>query len=188
MESHAPGDFAMSRSDLDIRCDVQSELQWHPEIDDSRIGVIVTDGIVTLSGEVPCAGGRWAAQNITKRVDGVRAIANEIEVQTPFSGAHSDTEIAESAAAALRRNVVTATTAVTPVVKQGRVTLSGHVTWGFQRRAAERAIRPLPGITHITNDIVVTSVLNVNRVKQDIEHALWRHTRRLARAINSQVH
>jgi osmotically-inducible protein OsmY len=130
----------MKRSDLEIRHDVESELQWAPSIDDRRIGALVSEGVVTLTGEVTHLTGRWAAENIAKRVKGVRAIANEIQVKIPLLGMRSDTEIAEAAANALRWNIATASSTITPIVKDGCVTLSGQVTWGFQKHAAEQEI------------------------------------------------
>src|SRR5450631_3586061 len=82
------------KTDIEIRRDVESELQWDPSVDDKKIGVIVNDGVVTLTGEVCHFGGKWAAEDITKRVSGVRAIANEIHVRIPLAGARSDTDIA----------------------------------------------------------------------------------------------
>lgn len=97
----------MKRLDADIRRDVEAELQWDPSIDDLKIAVIVSGGVVTLTGEVTHLTGRWAAENIAKRVSGVRAIANEIQVKLPLSGIRSDTDIAEAAANAPRWNVAT---------------------------------------------------------------------------------
>ena len=77
------------KTDAEIRRDVESELQWDPSIDDRKIGVIVHDGIVTLTGEVCHFYGKWAAEDITQRVSGVRAIANEIQVRIPAAGARS---------------------------------------------------------------------------------------------------
>jgi len=79
------------KTDAEIRRDVGSELQWDPSVDDKKIGVIVNDGVVTLTGEVSHFAGKWAAEDITKRVSGVRAIANEIHVRIPLAGARSDT-------------------------------------------------------------------------------------------------
>ena len=45
---------------------------------------------------------RSTAEDIVKRVAGVRAIANELQVRIPIAGARNDTEIAEAAANALR--------------------------------------------------------------------------------------
>jgi hypothetical protein len=90
------------RTDADIRRDVESELQWDPSIDDKRVGVAVNNGVVTLTGDVAHYSGRWAAEDIAKRVLGVRAIANDIQIQIPASGVRTDTQIAEAAANALR--------------------------------------------------------------------------------------
>jgi osmotically-inducible protein OsmY len=175
------------RCDTDIRRDVEAELQWDPSIDDRKIGIIVNDGIVTLTGEVTHLTGRWAAEEIAKRVSGVRAIANEIQVKIPWSGIRSDTEIAEAAADALRWNVATATSSITPIVNEGCVTLSGKVMWGFQKHAAEYSVRPLLGVRHVTNDIMVTSSIKVADVKQDIEEALKRLALREAKEIHVKV-
>lgn len=163
------------RTDAEIRRDVESELQWDPSIDDRKIGVIVNNGVVTLTGEVGHYAGKWSAEDITKRVSGVRAIANDIQVKIPASGMRTDTEIAEAAANALRWNFSLADTQVKPVVKNGWVTLSGKVTFGFQRNSAANAVRNLIGVKGITNDIVVASVIKVADVKQKIEDAFKRH-------------
>ena len=64
---------------------------------------MVNGGVVTLTGEV--SQGKWAAEDITKRVSGVRAIANDIRVTIPLSGVRTDTDIAVAAANALQWNV-----------------------------------------------------------------------------------
>jgi osmotically-inducible protein OsmY len=78
----------MKRSDTDIRRDVEAELQWDPSIDDRKIGVVICDGVVTLTGEVRHLTGRGAAEEIAKRVSGIRAIANKIQVRIPSSVLH----------------------------------------------------------------------------------------------------
>jgi osmotically-inducible protein OsmY len=163
------------KTDADIRRDVESELQWDPSVDNKQIAVIVNDGVVTLTGEVCHFADKWAAEDITKRVSGVRAIANEIHVKIPVSGARSDTDIAEAAANALRWHVATGNTHVKPVVIDGWVTLSGTVQWGFQRTAAESTMRNLMGVKGVINDITVTSAVKVADVKQKIEDAFKRH-------------
>jgi osmotically-inducible protein OsmY len=175
------------KTDVEIRRDVESELQWDPSVDDKKIGVIAHDGVVTLTGEVCHFGGKWAAEDITKRVSGVRAIANEILVKIPLSGARSDTEIAEAAANALRWHVVTGAAQIKPVVVDGWVTLSGKVQWGFQRNAAENAMRNLMGVKGVINDIVVASTVKVADVKQKIEEAFKRHALLDAKDIEVKV-
>jgi osmotically-inducible protein OsmY len=163
------------KTDTEIRRDVQTELEWDPSLDDRKIGVIVSNGVVTLTGEVAQFSDRWNAEDITKRVAGVRAIANEIQVRIPIAGARSDTEIAEAAANALRWHVATAHTQIKPVVKEGWVTLSGEVNWGFQKNAAETAMRNLLGVKGVTNNTKVASAIKTADVKRKIEEAFKRH-------------
>ncbi|MFI4889820.1 MAG: BON domain-containing protein [Steroidobacterales bacterium] len=163
------------KTDTEIRRDVQTELEWDPSLDESKVGVIVHNGVVTLTGEVVQFADRWNAEEITKRVAGVVAIANEIQVRVPIAGARSDTDIAEAAANALRWHVATAHTQIKPVVKDGWVTLSGETNWGFQRNAAEAAMRHLLGVKGVTNNIKVKSLVQATDVKRKIEDAFRRH-------------
>ena len=175
------------KTDAEIRRDVESELQWDPSIDDGKIGVIVNGGVVTLTGEVGHYQGKCAAEDITKRVSGVRAIANDIQVKIPVSGIRTDTEIAEAAANALRWNFSLADTQVKPIVKDGWVTLSGKVTFGFQRNSAVSAVRNLIGVKGVTSDIVVASAVKGADVKRKIEDAFKRHAILDARDIEVKV-
>ncbi len=175
------------KTDVEIRRDVESELQWDPSVDDKKIGVIVDDGVVTLTGEVCHFTGKWAAEDIAKRVSGVRAIANEIQVKIPLSGVRTDTEIAVAAANALQWHVVTSAAQIKPVVVDGWVTLSGKVQWGFQRNAAENAVRNLMGVKGVVNDIVVSSTVKVAEVKRNIEDAFKRHALLDAKGIEVKV-
>lgn len=175
------------KSDNDIRRDVQSELQWDPSVDDRGIGVIVKDGVVTLTGEVPQFSDRWNAEDIVKRVGGVRAIANELQVRIPIAGARNDTEIAEAAANALRWHVATVAASIKPVVNDGWITLGGEVAWGFQKTAAENAMRNLPGVKGVTNNVKVSSSIKPGDVRQKIEDAFRRHALLDAKDIEVKV-
>ena len=176
------------RTDADIRRDVETELQWDPSIDDKRIGVAVANGVVTLTGDVPHYSGRWAAEDVVKRVTGVRAIANDIQIKIPASGSRSDTEIAEAAANALRWNFSLSGTEIKPIVKDGWVSLSGQVSWGYQKIAAEAAVRNLMGVKGVSNEISVKSTVKVTDVKQKIEDAFKRHAILDAKDIEVVVH
>lgn len=175
------------KTDADIRRDVEAELRWDPSIDDRKIGVIVHDGVVTLTGEVSHYSGRWVAEDIAKRVSGVRAIANEIQVKLPLAGVRNDTEIAEAAANALRWHVATTSMQIKPVVKDGWITLSGEVQWGFQKTAAENAVRNLIGVKGVSDNIHVASKVKAEDVKQKIEEAFKRHALLEARGIEVKV-
>jgi len=163
------------KTDTEIRRDVETELQWDPSVDGKKIGVIVSDGVVTLTGEVSHFSEKWAAEDVAKRISRVRAIANEIQVKIPLAGVRSDTEIAEAAANALRWHVTTAGYEIKPVVTSGWVTLTGKVQWGFQKNAAQTAVGHLLGVNGVTNNIMVNTTVKAADVKQKIQDAFKRH-------------
>lgn len=160
--------------DTDIRRDVQNELQWEPSVHAHEIGVNVQEGVVTLFGEVPHYADKYAAEKVTKRVSGVRAIANDIAVKLPQPGEHSDTEIAAAAANALKWNASVGQFDIKAVVSHGHVTLSGQVTYGYQVKVAEAAVRNLLGVAGITNEIAIKPNVKMVDVKQKIEDAFQR--------------
>ncbi len=161
--------------DADIRRDVEAELQRDAGVDDRKIGVIVSDGIVTLTGEVAHIADKWAAEEVVKRIGRVRAIANEIQVNIPVAGVRSDTDIAEAAADALRWHVATTGNEIKPVVANGWIRLTGKVQCGYQKNAAGTAVGHLPGVKGLTNDIMVDTTVEAADVKQQIGNAFKRH-------------
>jgi len=175
------------KSDADIRRDVQNELQWEPSLDAAAIGVNVQGGVVTFVGEVAHYADRWTAEEVAKRVTGVRAIANDLQVKMPTAGERSDTEIAAAAAAALKWNVSLGACDIKTVVRQGWIILSGQVPFGYQRSAAERAVRYLIGVKGIINEITVKPVIKMIDVKHKIEDAFERQARLDAKNIDVHV-
>src|ERR1700730_16796851 len=92
-----------TRTDSAIRDDVTFELKWEPKISSSDIGVAVKDGVVTLTGFVHSYFEKDAAEKAAKRVYGVRAVANDIEVRPTAS--RTDPEIARDAVQELQNHV-----------------------------------------------------------------------------------
>jgi osmotically-inducible protein OsmY len=136
----------MKRDDL-LRHDVETELNWEPSIDAHAIALSVQDGIVTLMGHVRHYLERSTAERVAERVKGVRGVANEIVVDLP--GDHSDADIVSSVAHALDVAVHVPTDQVTPVVRDGCVTLDGEVEWNFrdwQWRKPSRSFRGFAGL------------------------------------------
>jgi osmotically-inducible protein OsmY len=89
------------RTDADIQRDVLAELKWDTRVGPNEIGVIVKEGVVTLTGWVDSYTKKWAAREAALRVDGVKAVADEIEVRLPSSAQRTDTDIAAAARRAL---------------------------------------------------------------------------------------
>jgi len=175
------------KSDTDIRRDVQNEICWDPSLNEGAIGVAVKDGIVTIFGEVAHFADRWSAEEAVKRVSGVRAIANEIEVKIPASGERSDGDIANAAANAIKWNVSLASCPIQTIVRHGWVTLTGEVPFGYQRIAAENAVRYLLGIKGISNEIIVKPSIQMTDVKRKIEEAFERQAKLDAKDIDVRV-
>jgi osmotically-inducible protein OsmY len=174
-----------TETDMELRREVEKELEWDPSIDWRRIGVAVADGIVTLTGEVSSLTEKWYAERAVERVRGVRAIANDIEVRT--DGERSDTDIARSAADALRWNSVVPAEEVTAKVEKGWITLRGEVAYEYQRRAAERAVRHLPGVRGVTNLITVKPRVMPSNIKAQIEETFQRQAAFDANSIAVEV-
>lgn len=175
------------KSDSDIRVDVENELRWDPSLDEKGIFVKVDNGVVTLQGSVPHFSDRWRAEEVTKRVAGVQAIANDIEVKIPKPGERSDTDIAAAAVNALKWHFALESSDVKAVVKQGWVTLSGHVSHGYQKTVAESAVRYLLGVKGVFNDIEVRPAVKATDVKQKIQSAFQRQASLDAKDIKINV-
>jgi osmotically-inducible protein OsmY len=173
------------KTDSDLRRDVERELEWEPSVDERRIGASVVDGIVTLTGEVSSYSEKWRAERAVERVAGVRGIANEIDVKSALD--RSDTDIAKMAVDALDANVLVPADHVQVKVEGGWLTLTGEVAWDYQRRAAERAVRDLPGITGITNLITIKPRIEPVDVKRRVEETFKREAILDAQSITVQV-
>lgn len=157
-----------------LQHDVLAELEWDPSVDAAKIGVTADDGVVTLTGHVSSYPERWAAERIAKRVHGLKAVANELEVKLPGDGKRDDTEIAKAAVDALRWNILVPGEKVKVTVTNGWVTLTGDLDWQYQKRAAEESVGYLKGVRAVSNDIHVAPRVAASDVKQKIEAALKR--------------
>src|ERR1700689_1355898 len=144
----------MTKTDLKLKQDIEAELRWDPKINAAQIGVSVDKGVVSLLGAVDTYPEKWAAENATKRVSGVRTVAQDLTVKILVDHKRSDSEIAGATQNALKWDVFVPPS-VTAKVQEGAVTLEGEVTWNYQRDAAERAIRHLAGVVAVYNSVTV---------------------------------
>ncbi len=161
-------------SDLDIQRDVLDELRWEPSVNAAEIGVSVKDGVVTLTGHVSTYVEKYAAERAAKRVHGVKAVANEIEVRLPGNLRRTDEDIAAAAVKALDANISVPRDKVKVTVNKGWVTLEGEVEYRYQKEAAEEAVRGLAGVTGVTNLIVVRPRVTPAELQSKIEEAFKR--------------
>jgi len=161
------------KTDAQLKKDVIEELRWEPKVTSTDITVAAEKGVITLSGSVPHYAEKWAAERATQRVEGVKAIAEELTVS--LTGVHKrlDSDIAQAVVHALRWHVWVPSH-VQATVEKGWVTLTGSVHWGFQRNSAEDAVSFLSGVLGVSNNITLKPSATPTTVKDSIEKALKR--------------
>jgi osmotically-inducible protein OsmY len=162
------------RSDEEIRRDVEAELHWDPDLDESDIAVAAKDSVVTLTGFVKNYKDKWQAEHAAKRVHGVLGVVNDLEVRLPGIDERPDPEIGRDAVAAIRSQLPFSYEKIKVVVKNGWITLEGDVEWNYQREAAERAVRRVTGIKGVTNLIQVRPTARPLEIRRQIEEAFRR--------------
>jgi osmotically-inducible protein OsmY len=135
------------KTDTQLRNDIQAELAWAPEVKTSDVGVIVKEGVVTLTGHLASHAEKYAVERAVQRVHGVKALAVELTVKLPFDNQRTDADIAMAVECALDWNALVPDDKIQPLVENGWITLAGEVEWGYQRSAAESAVRDLMGVT-----------------------------------------
>lgn len=162
------------RSDDEIKRDVEEELKWDPDVDPTDIAVSVKDGVVALAGFVRSYVQKWAAEVAAKRVRGVVAVANDIEVRLPGIDERPDPDIARDAVNEVRNQLPSIADNVKIIVKSGWVTLEGEVEWNYQREIAENAVRRIRGVRGVSNLIKVKPRVQPEEIKRKIEEALKR--------------
>lgn len=166
------------QTDHELKEAITDELDWTPSVKADRIGVALTDGAVTLSGEVQSYPEKEAALRATMRVRGVTAVADEIVVRHAW-GVPEDADIAREAGAALDRSVTVPSGRVKAAVHDRAITLSGEVDWQYQREAARHAVAALKGVSAVWNTIRLkpSIVVSPAEAKAKITAALVRNAR-----------
>ncbi|HSR60865.1 MAG TPA: BON domain-containing protein [Robiginitalea sp.] len=177
------------KADEDIKKDVLEELNWQPDIDETQIGVIVEEGIVTLTGTLDSFAKKLAAERAVKKVAGVRGLAMDVQVLFGEAFKRTDSEIARAAADALKWNATVPQERIMLKVEDGRVFLSGKLEWGYQKYAAINVLRHLQGVREVhAEDLVVEPRIRVVDVRHKIERALERLADVDATSVEVDVH
>lgn len=173
---------------LELRKDVLDELEFEPSVNAAHIGVAAEAGIVTLSGHVGSYAEKLAAVAAARRVRGVKAIADEIDVRYAVDKKTADDEIAKRAVNIIGWHALVPSGSIQIMVRDGFVTLSGSVDWFYQKKAAEDDVRKLSGVRAIVNNIEIKPHAKAEDIKSKIEGALKRRAEIEAEAIRITVH
>ena len=175
------------KADAQLQKDILAELKWDPVVNETDVGVIVKEGVVTLTGHLASYAEKCAAERAAERVHGVKALAVELTVKLPSPNERTDAQIAAAAENAIEWNSLVPQDKVRPTVEHGWITLNGEVEWDYQRRAAEKSLRNLLGVTGVTNLVHVTPSVSASQVDRKIHDALLRQADRESRKIDVSV-
>jgi osmotically-inducible protein OsmY len=174
----------MTTADQSLRDAVTRQLTWEPDFDASMVGVSGQDGVVTLTGFVDTYVAKLAAERAARRVWGVKAIANDIEVRLAHD--RIDPDIAHDALDALKKHVAVPA-GIGATVRDGYVTLTGTVEWMFQKVAAEKAVKYLRGVRGVFNHIGIKPRVSAQDIQKRITEALERNANLEARRIHVEA-
>jgi osmotically-inducible protein OsmY len=162
------------KSDIEIQKDVIEQLKWEPFLNAAQIGVAVKNGIVTLSGQVDAYSKKILAEKTTKKVAGVKAIAEDIQVGISPVYKKTDTEIAEAVVNALKWHTMIPDEKIKVSVEDGNVKLEGDVEWEYQRNQAKTAVENLSGVRFVTNLVAVKPKITPYELQQKINSSFQR--------------
>lgn len=165
----------MNKTDSRLQQYVLDELRWEPSVDHEHIGVAVNGGVVTLSGTVNSYSEKVNAEQAARRVAGVRAIAENLEVRYPYQAKTGDSEIAKRISDVLSWDPLVPDGKLEITVEKGVVKLDGHVDWNYQRDLAFKAASKIGGVVRIDNRIAVdSSRASPDEIRKNIEQAFDR--------------
>jgi len=162
------------KTDGQLQKDVMDELKWEPLLSASEIGVSVKNGIVNLSGLVDTYSKKLAAEKAAKRVQGVKAVAEDIQVGVSTGFRKTDSEIAEACLSALKWHTAVQEEKIKLKVEDGNVKLEGEVDWDYQRINARKAVENLTGVRSVINLISLKPKVTPFDVQQKISSAFHR--------------
>ncbi|MCE0482820.1 MAG: BON domain-containing protein [Methylacidiphilales bacterium] len=178
---------SVEKSDEEMKIDVLAELEFDPSVKVTDIGVLVKDGTVTLNGCATSYGERFAAVRSAKRVAGVKAIADDIEVHLPDSSVRSDGDIATAAAHHIDWNSTIPKGIAKVTVRDGWVTLQGEFGWWHEKNAAEEAVHHLVGVKGVTNLMTIKPKLAPAAIESAIKDAIERNALLVAEQIQVEA-
>lgn len=162
------------KTDRELFDDIIRQFSCDPLLKTTDIRVTVSLGIVTLTGQVDSWFKKTAAENAVKNVDGVRAIAEDIQLSCSPHETKTDTELAETIVDALDWLPAVQEGKIAIKVENGDVRLDGEVTMEYEANNISRVVGNLSGVRSVLNFITVRAKLSAYAIKEKIESAFLR--------------
>lgn len=179
--------YLIMKKDIEIQKCVMEELRSIPLLHANEIGVAVKNGIVTLSGIVDSYPKKIAAERAVKKIDGVKGIAEEIEVHLSDNHKKTDSEIAQVVLDALHWHSAAPVDRIRIMVEDNVVTVEGDVEWDYQRKHVTKVIENIIGVKEIINNIKIVSSPVPIDIKTKIQNAFIRNAQLDADRINIET-
>ncbi len=164
------------KTDEELQKDVQDALKWEPLLNSAEIGVTSIKGVITLTGLVDSFSKKTEAEDATKKVTGVKAIVEKIEVKFNDFDKRDDIEIANEILNAFNWNSAIPNDKLQIKVEDGWVTLEGELFWNYQSEAALKSVKNLLGVKGVKNYVTIITDTTDEIEKKAIEHALTRNS------------
>jgi len=120
------------KNNTELKSDLQNAISWEPLLSGAEIGVTAKDGVVSLTGVVDSYAKKIEAESAAKKVIGVKALLEKIDVNLKGSWLKTNDEIANEVLGALNVNWSIPKEKVTVKVEDGWVTLEGELPWNYQ--------------------------------------------------------
>jgi osmotically-inducible protein OsmY len=158
----------------DIRDAVELELSYDPLVDTSGITVKNINGEVALNGTVPSFPQYLEAATAARRVSGVKNVHNHLEVVLPSGDYRDDPTLTTMANNTLTLNIAVPD-GVEATAQSGNLTLTGTVSYGTERTAAEDAVAGLTGVRNVSDDIEISNDADPVDVTMFVQDALDRY-------------
>ncbi len=176
------------KSSAKLYTQVMEKLKFEPTIDASNITVAIKeDGIVVLGGKVKSYSEKYLSEKAVEKIESVRGVANEIEVELLLDYQRSDVDIIRAALSTLRWTLLVPHEYLKVAVEQGHLTLAGDVNFHYQKERAEKVVQDLYGVISVTNNIKVKSNIAPSEVKEKIAREFERNARIDATNIQVEV-
>ena len=177
------------KTDIELKNDVLSELKYEPGVKISEVGVLVKDGTVTLNGSVYSYSDKTQAVSAVRRIVGVKAIADDLEVKLMNPMNHTDGDIAASAAMHIDSCTLVPTKSINVTVRHGWITLDGEVECGYQKNAAANVVKHLLGVKGLSNLVSIKPKLTptAKSVEAAIKSAFTRNALLDANAVQVET-
>lgn len=163
------------KTNRELQVDVLEAIKWEPLLKQAKIDVDAKDGVITLSGIVDSYIKKSQAEDTAKKITGVRAVVEKIEVKFNNDDEKDDSEIATAVLNSLKSNRDIPFDKIQVEVENGHVTLDGKLEWNHQKEAAQKTVSNIGGIKVLTNNIKIETDSPDDIEKAEIERAIERN-------------